>query len=278
MRLNPDVPDYGGQDAVRRLRIFGFALIFALLLHGLMVEFVSSTSRAPPQDEPLSRPIRFKLRMNRFSEAAPSIHEAAHSPPSSTGVDEKNAVRTPEKGGGQLPGKMKSLESSPQEIHGPEHPKVEQSPVVLSPDFLAQQISAVSQEIVNARHDEVQKRRIVHFQDVKEAKPQVSAYETAWQEKVERIGNLNFPEEARRDQLSGSLKMAVGIKSDGTVYSVQIVKSSGQPVLDAAAKRIIQLAAPFAPLPVEVRGALDVLVITRTWRFDGDYRFGAASR
>lgn len=136
----------------------------------------------------------------------------------------------------------------------------------------------MSRDIVQTRQKEMHRRRIVHFQDVKTGRAQASAYEAAWQEKVEHVGNLNFPEEARREKLSGSLVMAVGILSDGSVYSIQMIRSSGQAVLDEGAKRIIQLATPFAPLPEEVRGGLDVLVITRTWRFDSEYHFGSDSR
>jgi protein TonB len=64
--------------------------------------------------------------------------------------------------------------------------------------------------------------------------------------------------------------MDVGIKLDGTIYSIRINQSSGNPDLDEAAKKIVRMSAPFAPLPIELQKELDVLVITRVWRFS-DY-------
>jgi protein TonB len=98
------------------------------------------------------------------------------------------------------------------------------------------------------------------------------AYEQAWQEKVERIGNLNYPEQARREKLSGVLVLAVAIRQDGSLYSVQVLQPSGQPVLDEAAKHIVNLAAPFAGFPEELKKDAQILVITRTWRFLSNYR------
>jgi len=97
-----------------------------------------------------------------------------------------------------------------------------------------------------------------------------SAYENAWRLKVERIGNLNYPDEARRANLSGNLLLDVAINHDGTLRAVKIVRSSGHRVLDEAAVRIVQMAAPYAPLPQALRKETDVLHIIRTWQFQGD--------
>ena len=94
-----------------------------------------------------------------------------------------------------------------------------------------------------------------------------AAYMHAWVEKVERIGNLNYPDEARRRRLSGSLTLDVALNPDGTVRSIRILRSSGHRVLDEAAVRIVRLAAPFAPFPPEIRAETDVLHIVRTWEF-----------
>ena len=96
-----------------------------------------------------------------------------------------------------------------------------------------------------------------------------AAYMEAWRRKVERIGNLNFPEQARAQGLSGSLVLEVALLPDGRVASVEILRSSGYPVLDEAAKRIVYLAAPYAPFPESIRKETDVLHITRTWKFVG---------
>ena len=88
-----------------------------------------------------------------------------------------------------------------------------------------------------------------------------------WRVKVERVGNLNYPEQARREQIYGKLQLSVSIKADGSIESVEVSRSSGQRVLDAAAMRIVRLAAPYPPLPADIRRDTDILTITRTWSF-----------
>ena len=95
-----------------------------------------------------------------------------------------------------------------------------------------------------------------------------ASYESAWRMKVERIGNLNYPDEARRANLSGALMLDVAINADGSLNDVKIVRSSGHRVLDEGAVRIVRLAAPYAPLPQALRKDTDVLHIIRTWLFE----------
>jgi protein TonB len=95
-----------------------------------------------------------------------------------------------------------------------------------------------------------------------------ASYENAWRMKVERIGNLNYPDEARRANLSGALMLDVAINADGSLNDVKIVRSSGHRVLDEGAVRIVRLAAPYAPLPQALRKDTDVLPIIRTWLFE----------
>jgi protein TonB len=99
-----------------------------------------------------------------------------------------------------------------------------------------------------------------------------AAYMQAWVAKVERVGNLNYPEEVRRLKLVGDLVMTVGINLDGSVESVDIRRSSGKSQLDQAAIRIIRLAGPYSPLPEHINASVDVLHITRTWRFSRDFQ------
>lgn len=97
-----------------------------------------------------------------------------------------------------------------------------------------------------------------------------AAYEDGWRIKVERIGNLNYPDEAKRKQLSGNLLLDVAINPDGTLHSVNVVRSSGHRALDDGAIRIVKLAAPFAPFPDDIRLNTDILHIIRTWQFQSD--------
>ena len=94
-----------------------------------------------------------------------------------------------------------------------------------------------------------------------------ATYLDAWRKKVERIGNLNYPDEAKRKQLYGNLMLHVAIKADGSLEQVRLVRSSGHKILDDAAIRIVKLAAPYAPLPADIRREVEILDITRTWQF-----------
>jgi periplasmic protein TonB len=91
-------------------------------------------------------------------------------------------------------------------------------------------------------------------------------YEEDWRAKIERVGTLNYPAEAR-GKIYGVLRLTVTIRPDGTVESIDLDKSSGLKVLDQAAFRIVQMAAPFAVFPSDIRKDTDLLVITRAWFF-----------
>jgi len=92
-------------------------------------------------------------------------------------------------------------------------------------------------------------------------------YVDAWRQKVERIGNLNYPEEAKTRRVYGSLQLTVAIKADGEVEAVEVNRSSGHKLLDQAAIRIVRLSSPFERFPDNIRADTDILHITRTWTF-----------
>jgi protein TonB len=91
-------------------------------------------------------------------------------------------------------------------------------------------------------------------------------YVEDWRQKIERIGNLNYPD-AAKGRLYGSLVLTVIIKSNGDLDRVEVNRSSGQRLLDDAARRIVQMSAPYAAFPEAIRRDTDVLEITRTWTF-----------
>ncbi len=94
-----------------------------------------------------------------------------------------------------------------------------------------------------------------------------AAYMEAWRAKVERVGNINYPDEARKRKLSGSLILDVALNPDGSINQITLRRSSGHKVLDDAAVRIVNLASPYAPFPENIRKDTDILHITRTWQF-----------
>jgi protein TonB len=92
-------------------------------------------------------------------------------------------------------------------------------------------------------------------------------YVDNWRQKIERIGNLNYPSEAKSRRIYGRLQLTVAIKSDGEVEGIEINRSSGHKILDQAAIRIVRLAAPFERFPESIKADTDILHITRTWTF-----------
>jgi protein TonB len=91
-------------------------------------------------------------------------------------------------------------------------------------------------------------------------------YLRAWVDRAERVGNLNYPDEARRKRLAGQVVISVAVRRDGTVEDSRIIKSSGIPLLDSTALRIVKLSVPFPPLP-KTEEEIDILHVTRTWQF-----------
>ena len=125
---------------------------------------------------------------------------------------------------------------------------------------------------INKNHDAYQKMPRRKFIGARTQEYRFAQYIEDWRIKVERIGNLNYPEQARRQGIFGSLRLSVSINADGSLGPIEVGKSSGNRVLDAAAMRIVKLAAPYSPLPPDIRKDTDILVITRTWTFTSSDR------
>jgi protein TonB len=140
----------------------------------------------------------------------------------------------------------------------------------LDMNAVQQQIAEFSAAFTQSQEKYAKRSRTVYINSVSAHRYIAAAYEKAWQEKIERIGNLNYPDEARRKNLTGSLLLSVSLNRDGTVKDIRVRQSSGYEVLDDAAVRIVRLASPFAPFPQELREDADVLVINRTWKFFSD--------
>ena len=117
------------------------------------------------------------------------------------------------------------------------------------------------------QQDEYQKRPKRRFIGARTKEASDAMYLEAWRQKVERIGNMNYPVAARNQKIYGQLRMTVSIKSDGSIEKIEIDKSSGSKVLDEAAKNIVNLAAPYARFTEEMKRNTDILGITRTWTF-----------
>ncbi|SEO92940.1 energy transducer TonB [Aquisalimonas asiatica] len=97
-----------------------------------------------------------------------------------------------------------------------------------------------------------------------------AAYMQSWIERIEQVGNLNYPDEARRQGLSGRMIVEVTLEPDGSVAEVRLLERSPHQLLDESAKRVVELAGPFDAIPEDVLDGKDQLVITRTWEFVSD--------
>lgn len=166
--------------------------------------------------------------------------------------------------------KMIVQQKSERSIVSSEKEKKEIKPSKLTTESLARQISQLSKELSMADQSFAKRPRIKFINSMSAKQYVFAQYESEWQKKIERIGNLNYPDEARRKKLSGRLLLTVWINSDGSMEKVELSRSSGHKVLDDAALRIVKLAAPFAKFPPKIAKEADQLAITRTWRFASD--------
>jgi periplasmic protein TonB len=119
---------------------------------------------------------------------------------------------------------------------------------------------------IDRQIEDYQKRPRKKFIGANAAEYRFAQYEEDWRVKVERVGTLNYPAEAR-GKVYGNLRLTVAIRPDGSVESVELDRSSGLKVLDAAAFKIVRMAAPYARFPPDIKRDTDLLVITRTWFF-----------
>lgn len=122
---------------------------------------------------------------------------------------------------------------------------------------------------VDQDHDDYQKRPKRKFVGARTKEYRFARYVEDWRIKVERIGNLNYPEAARKGKLYGNLQLTVSIRADGSLEAIEINRSSGEKILDQAAINIVKLSGQngFAPFPPDISQDTDVLHITRTWVF-----------
>lgn len=161
------------------------------------------------------------------------------------------------------------------------HDSDQQSPKkpLLPPTQSAMSLMARNQEIASlaTRIEERLKKRASRtrkkFISASTKESKYAFYMKSWSEKVERIGNLNYPDDAIKNKLFGSLRLDVALNQDGSVNKITIIKSSGHQILDAAAVRIVKLAEPYVPFPDDIRKETDVLHIIRTWKFLDNQRF-----
>lgn len=157
------------------------------------------------------------------------------------------------------------VESTPPQVAQP------QSEAPVAPD--ASQLVQRGLEIarleaqISKDWDSYQKRPRRRFIGARTQEFRFARYIEDWRLKIERVGELNYPQAARDQKAYGSLVVTVSIKANGALEKVEVNRPSGWKILDQAALHIVKLAAPFAPFPPDIASDTDILSITRTWTF-----------
>ena len=176
--------------------------------------------------------------------------------------------------------KMLTRLQAAKSVSATEQPKAASAAEAPQPQISGQDLATSALAIarleaqISRQFDEYNKRPKKEFIGARAREYRFAQYVEDWRLKVERIGNLNYPDGAR-GRVYGSLVLTVSIKADGSLESVEVQRSSGHQILDRAAERIVKMASPYAGFPANIRRDTDILVITRTWTFaPGDKLFG----
>ena len=137
----------------------------------------------------------------------------------------------------------------------------------VAPDELSLAIASLQAQLDLKRQTYARRPRKYTISSASTKKSHDALYLDNWRRRIEALGNINYPDEARRMQMYGNVRMLVALQPTGRINEVRILQSSGHTVLDQAALNIVNLAAPFEPFPDELRTEADILEIIRTFRF-----------
>lgn len=137
----------------------------------------------------------------------------------------------------------------------------------VAPDELSLAIASLQAQLDLKRQTYARRPRKYTISSASTKKSHDALYLDNWRRRIEAVGNINYPDEARRMQMYGNVRMLVALQPTGRINEVRILQSSGHTVLDQAALNIVNLAAPFEPFPDELRAEADILEIIRTFRF-----------
>jgi periplasmic protein TonB len=139
---------------------------------------------------------------------------------------------------------------------------------VESESLLTAEIASLQAKLDKQRQEYAKRPRIRTLTSVSTKASFDAKYLSDWSAKVEQVGTRNYPKEAMSRRITGNLRLSVVINPDGTIYEIKVMQSSGQRLLDDAARQIVRLAAPYASFPPEIRQHADRLQIIRTWKFE----------
>ncbi|WP_347987238.1 TonB family protein [Methylomonas sp. AM2-LC] len=271
------------------------AVFLAALIHALILLGVGFNGVSLPEPNKVSKSVQVTL--TQLPAKTPPKHAKSMAAENQQGGGDKNSTQEMIKE--SLPGSAADAEAIAEiaeQENKPEPQKTVQKKVLTRPESatklsiplpedetaeakevapklsaadLQQQIAQLGERIRDSQQSS-ENSKIKFVSAISAHKYLASQYVKDWEDKVERTGNLNYPDFARNIGDSQTLTMDVGINPDGSIYSMRIVKSSGNPALDESAKRIVKMSAPFAALPADLLKEVNVLVITRVWKFSDE--------
>ena len=271
---------------------FMFFLVLAIVVHALLVLGIrfGVTLDSPPRLADTLDVVLVNWRTENEPEQADFLAQASQL----GGGEAKEKARPSQPVSGELPTPQEGLDSR---LSTPDMPVPEQETrevVALDVELVAEleqtrveqpdseqptakQLMQQSMEIASLqpelRRQEQWKSKLPRrrFISASTREYEFASYMNAWVSKVERVGNMNYPSELRQKKLHGDLVLTVGIRKNGTIESIDIMRSSGIKEIDQAAVRIVRVCAPYAPLPDNITDKVDILHITRTWRFEAGF-------
>ncbi|WP_137885921.1 energy transducer TonB [Pseudomonas sp. 2FE] len=284
--LPPELSAAGVRPADR----LGFTLFLAAALHVALILGISFTLAEPNQ---ISKTLEITLSTFKSKEKPKQADYLAQDNQQGSGtLEHKAAPKTTEKAlfqGKEV--KRTAPPAAPRQTTRQEAPKTavatrtpqrQKTPVkreqakpepqtrpapAFDSEQLSAEISSLEAELAQEQQLYAKRPKIHRLNAASTMRDKGAWYKDEWRKKVERVGNLNYPDEARRQRIYGNLRLLVSINRDGSLYEVQVLESSGQPLLDQAALRIVRLAAPFSPFSGDLAD-IDRLEIIRTWRFE----------
>jgi protein TonB len=277
-------------SAVKPADRLGFTLFLAAVLHAALILGLGFTLAEPSQ---ISKTLEITLSTFKSEEKPKEADFLAQDNQQGSGtLDHKAAPKTTEQALFQdsevrrvtppaTPQQPAARQEAPKAAVATRAPQQQKTPVkreeskatpptrtapVFDSAQLSSEIASLEAELAQEVQQYAKRPKIHRLNAASTMRDKGAWYKDEWRKKVERIGNLNYPDEARRAGIYGSLRLLVSINRDGTLYEVQVLESSGQRLLDQAALRIVRLAAPFAPFTGDLAD-VDRLEIIRTWRF-----------
>lgn len=270
-----------------------FTLFLALAVHALLVFGVSFTLPDPGQAAPT---LDVTLASHRDSQEPDEADYLAQHNQQASGTEEEARQLTTEREAEFADTQVRDINPSPQvqattpkerrertliattgeserkttEELEPEDQEEQQKRegLVEEQPLLSQEIASLQAKLDRQRQEYAKRPRIRRLTSVATRSSFEAEYLHNWGQKIERTGNRHYPKEALNRRITGSLRLSVAINPDGTIHEVDILQSSGQPILDQAAVQIVHLSAPFNSFPREIRKEYDRLEIIRTWNFE----------